>query len=84
MRREQAVACGQDGSLAVALDASTFEDKVQMVFVLSLQDALLHHPSIDLIVEVGRELLSPTVELEVEQMQTIRSEQSDEPMIVIE
>ena len=81
MRREQTFACRQDGPLAVALYAATFEHKVKMVFVLALHNVLLYHPLIDLVIEVSRELLSPAVELEIEQVRTVWSKQSDEAMI---
>ena len=81
MWRKQAMACCKDGALAVAFYAAPFEDKVQMVFVLTFKDVLRLHLSTDAVVEVGIKLLSPAVELEVEQARAIGGEQGDEAMI---
>ena len=81
MWREQAFACRQDGSLPVALDASSLEHEVEVVFVASLQDALLHHSAVDSVVELGRELLAPSVESEVEQARAVGGEQGDEAVV---
>ena len=81
MRGEQTLARGKDSSLAVALYAAAFEHEVEVILVLTLQNALLRHPSADLVVKVGRELLAPTVEAEIEQMQPVRGKQGDEAVV---
>ena len=79
--RQQALAGGQDGALAVALDTAAFEDKVEMLLVVSVQYLLGCHSSANAIVELGAELLAPAVELEVEQVSAVWCEQGDEPVV---
>ena len=81
MWRKQTFACRHNRSPAVALDASAFKDEIEMVFIAPLQDTLFCHPSADAVVELCRELLSPTVELEVEQTGAVGSKQRDEAMV---
>ena len=78
---EQTRTGGKYGSLAVAFYAAPFEDKVQMVFVLTFKDVLRLHLSADAVVEVGIKLLAPAVELEVQQDGPVGRKQGDEAMI---
>ena len=68
VRRQQALACGKDGSLSIALYASTFEDKTCMVLEGSLKGSLIVELQVDGIVLLPGKLLAPSVESEVEQM----------------
>lgn len=62
---------GEYGSASVALDASAFEHEVEMVFIMVAVAEesfrpLFPYGLVDLVVVVGGELHSPTVELEIE------------------
>ena len=52
--------------MAVAFDGTAFEYEVQMVRIRPVQYALLHQASVDTVVLVGGELLSPSVETEIQ------------------
>ena len=58
---------GEDSASSVALDAATLEHKVQVRLVAALDQPLLVQVLVDLVVQLGRKLLAPPVELEVEQ-----------------
>ena len=82
MGRHQTLLCGEYGAVSVALDASSFEHKVQMVLVGTLYGSLLHECAADAVVLFGGELHSPSVELEVQQAAlAIGLQQRDEPMV---
>ena len=68
VRRQQALAGGKDGSLSIALYATTFEDKTCMVLKGSLKGSLIVELQVDGIVLLPGKLLAPSVESEVEQM----------------
>ena len=78
---QEAFRRGEDGSLAVALDASSLEDKTEVILVGSLEDVLLHHVAADLVVEIGRKLQSPSVEAEIQQMGPVGLEDGDKRVI---
>ena len=65
--RQEALAGGEDGAAAVALDAATLQDEVEVVLVSTLKNGLFIHVAADFVVERCLELLPPSVELEVEQ-----------------
>ena len=67
MGSHQTTGGGKHCSLAIALNASTLQDKVQMRFVLSFYDAFVEKMLVNLIVESGFKLLAPSVEAEVKQ-----------------
>ena len=67
MRCHQTAGGGEDGALAVALDATALEHKVQTVNVLPTNAPLVVEVTVDGVVELSRELRAPAVELEVEQ-----------------
>ena len=79
--RHQTAKGGEDGPLAVALDAASLEHEVQMVLVGAFHQSLLIEMLVDLIVEFGRELLAPAVELEVEQKDVWPLLHGDEAMV---
>ena len=81
MWRKQAMACCKDGALAVAFYAASFEYEVEMVFVVSFEDVLLCHSSANAVVKIGGKLLSPAVELEVEQTGAVGRKECDEAMV---
>ena len=64
--RKQTFRSGQERAVAVAFDGTAFEYEVQMVRVRPVQYALLHQASVDTVVLVGGELLSPSVETEIQ------------------
>ena len=65
MGSHQTALCSKDGTLAVALNRTAFQHKVQMVFVLALDKSLVIEVTIDLVVEFCLKFLAPAVELEV-------------------
>ena len=81
MWRKQAFACSQDGPFAVALDAASLENEIEMAFIRPFQNVQLCHSSANLVIEFGGELLAPAVELEVEQMGAVIGKQCDEAMV---
>lgn len=64
--RKQTFRSGQERAVAVAFDGTAFEYEVQMVRIRPVQYALLHQASVDTVVLVGGELLSPSVETEIQ------------------
>ena len=66
MRRHEATRSGEDGAFAIALDRTALEDEVEVGLVLALNDALVVEVLVDLIIQIGLELLTPAVELEIE------------------
>ena len=66
MRRHETTGRCENGALAIALDRTAFEDEVEVGLVLALNDALVVEVLVDLIIQIGLELLTPAVELEVE------------------
>ena len=67
MGSHQTAGGGKHRSLAIALNASTLQDKVKMRFVLTFYDAFVEKVLVNLIVESGFKLLAPSVETEVKQ-----------------
>ena len=67
MGSHQTTGGGKHRSLAIALNASTLQDKVQMRFVLTFYDASVEMVLVNLIVEPGFKLLAPSIEAEVKQ-----------------
>ncbi len=69
VRSQEALAGGEDSALAIALDAAAFEDKALMVLHgCILECTLIVELQVDGIVFLPGKLLSPSVELEVEQV----------------
>ena len=68
VRRQQALRCGEERTLAVALYASAFEHEALVVFQRRIEGSLIVELQIDGIVLFPVEFLAPSVELEVEQM----------------
>ena len=66
MGGHQTTGSGKDRSLAIALDRTALEDEVQMVFIMTMNHALVVEVLVDLVVELSLEFLAPTVKLEVE------------------
>lgn len=66
MRRHEAIGSGEDGTLAIALDRTALEDEVEVGLVLALYTTGIIEMTIDGIIQIGFELLTPTVELEIE------------------
>jgi hypothetical protein len=66
MRRHEATRSGEDGALAIALDRAAFEDEVEVGLVLAHHTTGIIEMTVDLIIQIGLELLTPAVELEVE------------------
>lgn len=68
MRRQEALGGGEDGALAVALDATAFEHKSLMVVDRTvLESSLIIQVLRDGIVFLPTELFSPSIKLEVEE-----------------
>ena len=67
MRGHQTACGSEDRPLSVALDRAAFQHEVQTVLILALHDACLIHLTVDGIVVVSREFLSPAVETIVQQ-----------------
>ena len=78
---QQALAGGEEGASAVALDASSLQHKVGLVHIGAVEGVQGHHASAYLVVERGLELFSPSVELEVHQLRTLWAGQRDEAMV---
>ena len=68
VRGEEALGCRKNRSLAIALDASTFQDESRMVFQGSVEGTLVIELEVDGIVFLPCELLAPTIKLEIEQV----------------
>ena len=66
MRGHEAARCRKDRSLAIALNASSFQNEVQMRLINAFDDTLFVEMSVYLVVQFGRELLAPAVETEIE------------------
>ena len=67
MRRHEATGRCENGALAIALDRAAFEDEVEVGLVLALYTTGIIEMTIDGIIQIGLELLTPAVELEVEE-----------------
>ena len=68
MGGQETLAGGEDGSLAVALDAAAFEYEAFVVLQCCVERPLVVQLKVDGIVLLPVEFLSPAIELEVEQM----------------
>ena len=68
VRRQQALRCSEERTLAVALYASAFEHEALVVLQCRIEGSLIVELQIDGIVLFPVEFLAPSVELEVEQM----------------
>ena len=66
MRRHEATGGCEDGTFAIALDRAAFEDEVEVGLVLAHHTTGIIEMTVDLIIQIGLELLTPAVELEVE------------------
>lgn len=66
MGSHQTAGGGKHRSLAIALNASTLQDKVKMRFVLTFYDASVEKMLVNLVVESGFKLLAPSIETEKE------------------
>ena len=66
MRRHEATGSGEDGTFAIALDRAAFEDEVEVGLVVAIYTTGIIEMTVDLIIQIGLELLTPAVELEVE------------------
>ena len=67
MRRHEATGSGEDGTFAIALDRTALEDEVEVGLVLAHHTTGIIEMTIDGIIQIGLELLTPAVELEVEE-----------------
>ena len=82
VRCHEALTGGEQCPLAVALYTAPFEHKAEVILIGALQDALLHECAADEVVQLGRELLSPPIETEVQQAcLAVLLEQGDEAMV---
>jgi hypothetical protein len=67
MRSQQTAGGSENSAFAVALDTSSLEYEVQMVFVNTLHQSFVKELFVNLIVQISGEFLTPSVELEVEE-----------------
>ena len=66
MRCHETAGRGEYSALTIALDRAALEDKVEVGLVVASHTAGIIEMTVDLIVQIGLELLAPAVELEVE------------------
>ena len=64
---QQALACGKDGALAVALYRTAFKHEVETIDVFACNLAQIVEPAVDGVVEGCLELFAPTIETIVQQ-----------------
>ena len=80
--RQEALGGSENGAAAIAFDAASLEYEVELVDVLATQATFIVEAAVDGIVELGRELLSPAVELEVEQADApLVADERQEPVV---
>ena len=68
VRGEEALGCRENRAIAIALDASTLQDEARMVLQGCVEGSLVIELEVDGVVFLPSELLSPTIKLEVEQV----------------
>ena len=68
VRCQQALRCGEQGALAVALNAAALEHKILMVAHAGLEHSAGIQFAVDGVVELPFKLFAPPVELEIKQM----------------
>ena len=66
VRSKQATSSGEHRAIAVGLDRATFKNKVVVIDVGAAQHAMTVQTAVDGIVKIGRKLVSPTIESEIE------------------
>jgi hypothetical protein len=66
MRGHETTGSGEDGAFAIALDRAAFEDEVEVGLVVAHHTTGIIEMTIDGIIQIGLELLTPAVELEIE------------------
>ena len=66
MRRHEATGRCENGAFAIALDRAALEDEVEVGLVLAHHTTGIIEMTIDGIIQIGLELLTPAVELEIE------------------
>jgi hypothetical protein len=66
MRGHETTGRCENGALAIALDRTALKDEVEVGLVLAHHTTGIIEMTVDLIIQIGLELLTPAVELEVE------------------
>ena len=82
MRRQQTTRGGEDRAPAVALDGPSLEYEVEATDIVASESLSVVEPTIEAVVEIGGELLAPTIETKIEQAAvTLVVDERDEAMI---
>ena len=82
VRRQQTTRGGEDRAPAVALDGSPLQYEVEATDIVASEGLRVVEPTIKSVVEIGRELLTPAIETEVEQAAVaLVVDEGDETMI---
>ena len=82
VRRQQTTRSGEDRAPAVALEGPPLQYEVETTDLVASEGLRVVEPTIESVVEIGRELLTPAIETEVEQAAvTLVVDEGDETMI---
>ena len=82
MRRQQTARGGEDRAPAVALDGPSLQYEVKTTDIVASEGLRVEEPTIEGVVEIGCELLTPAIETEVEQAAVpLVVDEGDEAMI---